>query len=250
MSQVEYGPLAGLYDFINQEYIDYESQSRWLLERLRRWGVGAGRVLDLGCATGQHALRLARAGYQVVGVDVSLPLLKKARRRLCRQAEASALCCDIRRLCFRSAFDAAACLNHTINYMLDQDLRAALEGVRRALAPGGLLIVDFFDYGPVEEWNAAWRECAERDGLRVQTLHRMKVDSSRRSATDEHVYAVTRGNVTQTFPGVDHLRITTTQSMTEAIAAAGFEIAEAGKKSKLGMGETDKAGVIVARGPR
>ncbi|MFQ6131826.1 MAG: class I SAM-dependent methyltransferase [Armatimonadota bacterium] len=246
MSQVEYGPLAGLYDFINQEYIDYEGQSRFVTERLRKWGVGAGRVLDLGCATGQHALRLVRAGYRVVGADTSVPLLRKARQRLARRREATVLCCDIRHLCFGAAFDAAVCLNHTVNYMVGDDLGSALAGVRRALVPGGVLLVDFFDYGPVREWNATWRECAERDGVRVETLHRMKVDGGRRSATDVHVYVVTREGRRQTFRGVDCLRITTVKNMAEAIAGAGFEIAEAGMKSKLGMSDTDKAGLIVA----
>ncbi|HLI00221.1 MAG TPA: class I SAM-dependent methyltransferase, partial [Acidimicrobiales bacterium] len=38
------------------------------------------RVLDVGCGQGTQALRLARAGHVVVGLDVSAELLRRARR--------------------------------------------------------------------------------------------------------------------------------------------------------------------------
>lgn len=43
-----------------------------------------GRALDLGCGTGANVLALARAGWQVVGVDFAVPAVSRARRRLAR----------------------------------------------------------------------------------------------------------------------------------------------------------------------
>ncbi len=43
-----------------------------------------GRALDLGCGTGVNLLTLARAGWQVTGVDFALPAVLAARRRLAR----------------------------------------------------------------------------------------------------------------------------------------------------------------------
>ncbi len=40
-----------------------------------------GRAIDIGCGTGRNALRMAQAGWQVVGVDFALPALWQARRR-------------------------------------------------------------------------------------------------------------------------------------------------------------------------
>src|SRR3954470_4004612 len=37
------------------------------------------RVLDAGCGTGRVAIRLARLGYAVVGVDLDAPMLREAR---------------------------------------------------------------------------------------------------------------------------------------------------------------------------
>lgn len=41
-----------------------------------------GLVLDLGCGTGAHSIRLARRGYDVVSVDLTLPGARSAKQRL------------------------------------------------------------------------------------------------------------------------------------------------------------------------
>jgi SAM-dependent methyltransferase len=45
----------------------------------------AGTVLDLGCGTGAHAVRMARRGYQVVAVDLTVRGVKSARERFRRE---------------------------------------------------------------------------------------------------------------------------------------------------------------------
>jgi SAM-dependent methyltransferase len=41
-----------------------------------------GPVLELGCGTGRVLLEIARAGYEVVGVDASLEMLERCREKL------------------------------------------------------------------------------------------------------------------------------------------------------------------------
>ena len=50
-------------------------------ERLARTGVLAGRVLDVGCGTGEHALLAAACGHEAVGVDLSAHAIERARRK-------------------------------------------------------------------------------------------------------------------------------------------------------------------------
>lgn len=38
------------------------------------------RILDVGCGTGRHAVRLAKRGYRVTGIDLSAGMLAEARR--------------------------------------------------------------------------------------------------------------------------------------------------------------------------
>lgn len=50
-----------------------------LRERARLGRVG--RVLDIGCGAGRNAVPLASAGWNVIGVDLSLPMLESADMR-------------------------------------------------------------------------------------------------------------------------------------------------------------------------
>lgn len=47
---------------------------------LRRIG-GIPRALDLGCGAGRNGLPLANLGWEVVGLDLSIPMLHAAGRR-------------------------------------------------------------------------------------------------------------------------------------------------------------------------
>jgi len=49
--------------------------------RLAEWGLLAGRVLDSGCGTGEHALLAAAHGAAAVGVDVSGRAIARARAK-------------------------------------------------------------------------------------------------------------------------------------------------------------------------
>jgi len=49
-----------------------------------------GRALDLGCGSGTNVLSLARAGWQVTGVDFAIKATDQARRRL-KQAGLSSI---------------------------------------------------------------------------------------------------------------------------------------------------------------
>ena len=58
-----------------------------LLELLPR----AGRVLDVGCGYGRIAVPLARAGFDVTGLDIAPNLVRAARREAARRGVALTL---------------------------------------------------------------------------------------------------------------------------------------------------------------
>lgn len=67
------------------------------------------RVLDLGCGTGAHAVRLAKRGASVVAVDITVQGVRSARERLRREGlEGGYLVADAEHLPFRDgAFELA-----------------------------------------------------------------------------------------------------------------------------------------------
>jgi SAM-dependent methyltransferase len=103
------------------------------------------RVLDLGCGTGSHAIRLEERGYTVVGVDRSDDMLALARQRSHAVQFSQA---DITSVDVGQTFDAVLMMFAVLGYLTDNsDISAALATARRHLMPGGLLLADVW-YGP------------------------------------------------------------------------------------------------------
>lgn len=97
-------------------------------------------ILDLGCGAGQDSRDLKRAGYRVIGLDLTRPLLSFARRRSPRLHLVQG---DIRHLPYRSEqFDivwAAASLIH----LPKSSVRSTLRHLCGLLKPAGLLAATF-----------------------------------------------------------------------------------------------------------
>jgi SAM-dependent methyltransferase len=68
-------------------------------DRLATAGELVGRVLDVGCGTGEHALLAASLGYEAVGVDMSVRAIELARTKAAeRGVEARFVVADALRL--------------------------------------------------------------------------------------------------------------------------------------------------------
>lgn len=107
---------------------------------------GRGGILDLACGTGRHAVVLSRGGFPVTGVDLSAPLLSRARARKA-EPDASFVRADMRRLPFGSgSFGAVVNFFTSFGYFDDpaDDLRVVGE-VGRVLATGGAFLSDVFN---------------------------------------------------------------------------------------------------------
>src|SRR5262249_36502358 len=63
-------------------FADYAIKSDpGLLGILARAKISSGLVVDLGCGSGLWAQQLVRANYQVLGIDISEPMIRIARER-------------------------------------------------------------------------------------------------------------------------------------------------------------------------
>ena len=148
-----FGPeYAAAYDALYADK-DYDAECDLLEGILRRSGRPVGSVLDLGCGTGAHAVRLAQRGFEVVGVDLSDGMLEAARRRAetARSGVVSFIRGDIRSIRLGRQFDAVICMFAVLGYQTaDEDVAKALDTVRTHLAPGGPFIFDVW-YGPAVE---------------------------------------------------------------------------------------------------
>ncbi len=107
-------------------------------------------MVDLGCGSGQWARELLRAGYRVLGIDISEAMIELAREkapaaefRVGSLFEAELPPCD-----------AVTAVSEVLNYLFDpENEERGLEGVfgrvREALRPGGVFVFDVLGPGQV-----------------------------------------------------------------------------------------------------
>lgn len=131
------------------------------IERQLQQG-GAHRVLDAACGTGQHAIALAKKGYEVVGTDLSAGMIEQAR------ANATAAGVRLRLVAAGFAelstktgggFDALLCLGNSLPHALTPpELSAALADMAACLRPRGLLLVQNRNFDAVLARGERWME--------------------------------------------------------------------------------------------
>ena len=111
-----------------------------------------GRAIDIGCGTGTNVVTLAKAGWQVTGVDFAPRAIKLARKKV-RQAgvQAKLLVEDATRLeGIHGPFDLAFDLG--CFHGIPQKERAKyLEQLSRILAPGGFWLMYGFLKNDVDQ---------------------------------------------------------------------------------------------------
>jgi trans-aconitate methyltransferase len=115
------------------------------------------RVLDLGCGDGALTLQIVQRGADVLGIDSSAELLIEAQAKGLTVKRM-----DGQALGFTAEFDAVF-TNAALHWMRDHE--AAVEGVRRALKPGGRFVGEFGGHGNVAAIVTALVAALDRRGL-------------------------------------------------------------------------------------
>jgi trans-aconitate methyltransferase len=121
------------------------------------------RILDLGCGDGALTVRLVELGCGVVGVDSSAAQIEAARR-----LGLDARVADGARLGFDAEFDAVFS-NAAIHWMKPPD--DVIDGVWRALRPGGRFVGEFGGHGCVETVKRALIASLKRRGIDGDALN-------------------------------------------------------------------------------
>lgn len=131
--------------YYDHAYARYSVDIRFYVGLAKEHG---GPVLELGVGTGRVALALAKAGFEVVGVDRMEPMLERARHRVSRRPKRTQRRITLVQGDFRDArLDRAfplviAPFNALQHLYTREDVERALSTVRTHLAPGGTFAFD------------------------------------------------------------------------------------------------------------
>ena len=113
--------------------------------------LSPGKALDLGCGSGANALKLARLGWQVLGLDWAETAVKLAEQAAKAEAlPAEFLQADITTWQASDLFDLVI---STYALPGGEASALALQQASRALAPDGTLIVAEWDRSMASGWN-------------------------------------------------------------------------------------------------
>jgi ubiquinone/menaquinone biosynthesis C-methylase UbiE len=98
-------------------------------------------ALDAGCGVGVYSSMLADKGYDVIGLDVSIGMLKKARKYI-KNKNTFLIRGSITHLPLRNnKFDLTLCLD-TLHHFTDTFLDKAFNEFRRTIKSNGIFITD------------------------------------------------------------------------------------------------------------
>ncbi|MCM8747639.1 methyltransferase domain-containing protein [Thermomicrobiaceae bacterium CFH 74404] len=192
-------------------------------------------VLELGCGTGRLLLPLARAGFEVEGVDRSAAMLARAAERLnrhglshvrLRQADVT----DLSELPERHYSLVVLAVNGFL-HLLDRAAQVtALEQIHRVLRPGGLLLLDVLHPTPaqLEGWeghllhDASW---ALPDGSLLDRFSARRVSPAEQTIETWLFYDRRRPDGTLTRDAVTYvLRYVHRFELELLLEGAGFRI--------------------------
>ncbi len=140
----EYDGYSACYDLL---YTDGQEDVPFYLDMARETG---GPVCELACGTGRVLLPIARAGFDVTGIDLSQAMLDKLQAKLDKepreiQARVALKCADMRDCRFSQKFKLVFCASNSFLAMVTTvDQLACLRSAREYLADDGRLVLNVF----------------------------------------------------------------------------------------------------------
>ena len=137
-----YGRFALFYDSLMQA--DYDKISNRIDSLVMEFYNKRGILLDLACGTGTLCEKMAKMGYDVVGVDTSQEMLSVALdKKYDSGLPIQYLCQDMRKIDMFGTIDVTVCTLDSINHLAcKEDVFETFKKVSLFAEPDGLFIFD------------------------------------------------------------------------------------------------------------
>jgi len=139
-----YTGFAKVYETF-MDNIPYEEWAKYLTGLLKEYGITEGSLLcELGCGTGTMTRLLAKAGYDMIGIDLSEEMLDVARYEHPEdESDILYLNQDMREFELYGTVAAVVSLCDSMNYLTsEEELLQVFRLVNNYLDPGGYFIFD------------------------------------------------------------------------------------------------------------
>lgn len=155
--------MAEIYDVMYQNFVDYDEEFSFYQRIIQTHGSTS--ILELGCGTGNLALRFFQNKQDYIGLDASEDMLAIAQKRT---SKSTFLLGDMREFDLDSPVDAILITGRSTSYLLsNEDVYYCFDSVAQNLTPDGLFVFDFIDanrYIPYTETHPLISHQAEYNG--------------------------------------------------------------------------------------
>lgn len=160
--------FAEIYDSM-MEYVDYDEWSRLIDKKISPF-IKDKNILEIGCGTGEIAVRMQKKGYKVEAIDNSIEMLKLAKEKY---KNIEFIKKDMRNLEYEEKFDAVISVFDTLNYLNSyDDLIFSLEGIKKSLKSKGVFLFDIITKKMLENMFPDGIFADDRDNMTILWKHR------------------------------------------------------------------------------
>lgn len=138
-----YEEFAQVYDLFNED-ADYDALFSYVQNKLCEHEINDGIVADLGCGTGELTLRLAEAGYDMIGLDLSADMLSVLREKMDEANITNVLLLqqNLAELDLYGTIRAAVSTFDTLNHIAPNDLKKTIAQTSLFMEKGGIFVFD------------------------------------------------------------------------------------------------------------
>lgn len=216
-----YREFAALYDALMDD-VDYDAWAAHYMQLLN--AEKSARVAELGCGTGQMTVRFAKAGYNILGTDISQDMIARAQQRA--RAWGVAACAfavqDMARIALPRRVQAIFCACDGVNYLTDlPSVARCFGGVHASLVPGGTFA---FDISAPHKLESMAGQMYGEDREDITYLWINDYDKATRRMDMALTFFTKQGDsLYRRFDERHVQRAHTVTELIEALQAAGFE---------------------------
>lgn len=141
--------LSQQHDAASRRFATIDAQADWIQRQVLKGHPTT--ILDLGCGPGFYASRLARLGHRCVGIDYSPTSIRYAEEHSSSDGlNCEFRCEDIRNAEFGGGFGLVMLIFGELNVFRPDDAKSILRKARKALAGGGVLLIEPHTFSAVQ----------------------------------------------------------------------------------------------------
>ena len=191
-------------------------------------------VLDIGCATGELVIQLAKNGAIVTGIDLNEDLLEQAKTKIGLESSNSKFrkgnMLELKAGFQSGQFDAVLCFGNTLVHLQSPALvQQMLDGVFAVLKPGGHFLLQILDYDFILSEPVTELPVIDTENIRFTRKYRFPESGSLISFQTELLIKSEKKNI----HNETSLLAIRSRQLTELLQNAGFSEIELFSNFKL-----------------